>query len=452
MTGRRPRQNEGHPVSTLPDSYCNQPTTRPLKAAPPLLKAITATSLISGLETFDFTVFALFATTIGDQFFPSTDPMTSLLLAVGTFGVGFFTRPLGAVVIGAYADRVGRRKALTLTCLLMAPGTAAIGLCPPFSQIGLAAPLFVVMARLLQGLAAGGELGTAATYMLESGPVSSRGSRVSWQLAGQGSAAFLGACVALFLTRTLSPASLASWGWRIPFLVGVLVAPLGIYVRRRLDEIARPVVSAARARALWIELRREHGRTMMLAMLTMAWHTVTFYIVIFYMPSYMMRVMHMPATLGFRSTTLATLLLAVLSPLSGLLVDRLPRRKPLVLATSGATALLIYPVFVVIAGAQTVVPVLCGVGVVSMLVALGTSAGFVLVLEGLPASVRASGFTISLSIAVALFGGTAQFVVTALIKWTGNPLSAAWYVALACVTSFCALLLFDERRSVAGET
>jgi MFS transporter, MHS family, proline/betaine transporter len=423
-----------------------------LQSAYSFFKAITVTSLISALETFDFTVFALFATTIGDQFFPTADPMTSLLFAVGTFGVGFFTRPLGAFVIGAYADRAGRRKALTMTCLLMAPGTAAIGLCPPFSRIGLAAPLLVVMARLLQGLAAGGELGTAATYMLESGPVSRRGSRVSWQLAGQGTAAFLGACLALFLTRTLSPASLASWGWRIPFLAGLVVAPLGFYVRRRLDEIPRPLASVTRARALWSELSREHGRTMILAMLTMAWHTVTFYIVIFYMPSYMMRVMHMPATLGFRSTTLATLLLAVLSPISGLLVDRLPRRKPLVLATSGATALLIYPVFVAIAGAQTVVPILCGVGVITILVALGTSAGFVLVLEALPASVRASGFTTSLSIAVALFGGTAQFVVTALIKWTGNPLSAAWYVALACVTSFCAFVLFDERRSATIET
>jgi MFS transporter, MHS family, proline/betaine transporter len=410
------------------------------------LKAITATSLISGLETFDFTAFGLFAATIGDQFFPSTDPMTSLLLAAGTFGVGFFTRPLGAVLIGAYADRVGRRKALMMTCLLMAAGTAAIGLCPPFSTIGVAAPLLVVMVRLLQGFAAGGELGTAATYMLETGPVSSRGLRVSWQLAGQGTAALLGACLGLFLTRTLSPASLASWGWRIPFLAGLLVAPLGVYVRRRLDETPRPITNAARTLAPWAELRREHARTMILATLTMAWHTVTFYVVIFYMPSYTMRVMHMPASMGFRSSTLAALLLAVLSPLSGLLVDRLPRRKPLVLAASGATALLIYPIFVVIAGAHTAVPMLCGVGIISILLAFGTTPGFVLVLEGLAPGVRASGLAIALAFAVALFGGTAQFVVTALIKWTGNPLSAAWYVALACATSFCALMLFDERR------
>jgi MHS family proline/betaine transporter-like MFS transporter len=418
-----------------------------LPAVQPLLKTVITTSLISGLETFDFTVFGLFATTIGDQFFPSTDPMTSLLLAVGTFGVGFLTRPLGAVVIGAYADRVGRRKALTMTCLLMALGTAAIGLCPPFSAIGLAAPLLVVMARLLQGLAAGGELGTAATYMLEAGQVSSRGSRVSWQLAGQASAALLGACVGLVLTRTMSPASLASWGWRIPFLAGLVVAPLGVYARRRLDEITPPIASAARVRAPWVELRRKHGRTMILATLTMAWHTVTFYVVIFYMPTYMTRVMQMPASLAFRASTLATLLLAVISPLSGLLADRLPRRKPLVLAASGATALLIYPVFVVIAGAHTAALMLCGVAIISILLGLGTSVGLVLVLDRLPASVRASGLAISLSIAVALFGGTAQFIVTALIKWTGNPLSAAWYVTLACVASFCAFMKFDEQRN-----
>jgi MHS family proline/betaine transporter-like MFS transporter len=245
----------------------------------------------------------------------------------------------------------------------------------------------------------------------------------------------------------MSPASLASWGWRIPFLAGLLVAPLGVYARRRLDEITPPIASAARVRAPWVELRRKHGRTMILATLTMAWHTVTFYVVIFYMPTYMTRVMQMPASLAFRASTLATLLLAVISPISGLLADRMPRRKPLVLATSGATALLIYPVFVVITGAHTAAPMLCGVAIVSILLGLGTSVGLVLVLDRLPASVRASGLAISLSIAVALFGGTSQFIVTALIKWTGNPLSVAWYVTLACVASFCAFMKFDEQRN-----
>ena len=188
---------------------------------------------------------------------------------------------------------------------------------------------------------------------------------------------------------------------------------------------------------------------MILATLTMIWHAVAFYVVVFFMPSYLTRVMHMPAVVGFRSAALSALVLAILAPVSGLLADRLRRRKPLVLLTSGATALLVYPVFVMIAGAQSVVPVLWGVGIVSVLVALGTNAGFLLVLERLPPGVRASGLAISMAVAVALFGGTAQFIVTALIKWTGDPLSAAWYVAFACVVSFCAFLMFDERRSEA---
>ncbi|MGH8781284.1 MFS transporter [Paraburkholderia sp.] len=431
------------------------PTHERIDIDPPttqrLSKVIVATALVGGLEIFDFTIFGFFAATIGEQFFPSTDPMTSLLLAAGTFGVGFFMRPLGAISIGAYADRVGRRTAMTTTCWLMALGTAAIGFCPPFSAIGLAAPVIVVLARAVQGFAAGGELGAGASYLLEAGPVLRRGFRVSWQLAGQASAALLGAMLGVLLTSTLSPANLASWGWRIPFIVGLLVAPLAIYVRRQLREIPLPAATHAtgathvRHRAPLVELWRDHRSTLILATLTMIWHTVTVYVVVYYMPSYLMRVMHLPAAVGFRSAALSALLLAIVSPVSGLLADRLRRRKPLVLATSGATALFVVPVFMMITRAQGTLPLLLGVGAICVLVALGTSVNLLLVLEALPARVRASGLATSMAVAVALFGGTAQFVVTALIKWTGNPLSAAWYVALACATSFCAFVLFRER-------
>lgn len=420
-------------------------------ATPPaqrLSKVIVATALVGGLEIFDFTIFGFFAATIGEQFFPSTDPMTSLLLAAGTFGVGFFMRPLGAILIGAYADRVGRRTAMTTTCWLMALGTAMIGFCPPFSAIGLAAPVIVALGRAVQGFAAGGELGAGASYLLEAGSVARRGFRVSWQLAGQASAALLGALLGVLVTSMLSPAHLASWGWRIPFFVGLLVAPLAIYVRRQLREIPLPVVTQAmnvRHRAPLVELWHDHRRTLILATFTMIWHTVTVYVVVYYMPSYLMRVMHLPAAVGFRSAALSALLLAIVSPVSGLLADRLPRRKPLVLATSGAIALLVVPVFMAITRMPGTLPLLLGVGVICVLLGLGTSVNLLLVLEALPARLRASGLATSMAVAVALFGGTSQFVVTALIKWTGNPLSAAWYVALACTTSFCALVLFGER-------
>ncbi|PMS33388.1 MHS family proline/betaine transporter-like MFS transporter [Trinickia symbiotica] len=433
-------------MSSIPDvkyapAAANPQTLRRLSAV------IVATSLVTGLEIFDFTVYGFFAAMIGDQFFPAANPMTSLLLAVGTFGVGFFVRPLGAAMIGAYADRVGRRAAMTATCWLMALGTAAIGLCPPFATIGLAAPLIVIVARLLQGFAVGGEIGAAASLAMEAAPISHRGWLVSWQLASQGAAALLGACLGLLLTSVMSPAYLASWGWRIPFLIGLLIAPAGVYVRRQLRETSIPTATRTSVRTPLAELCREHGATLIAATLMMSWRTVSFYIIVSYMPSYVTRVMHMPAIIGFRSSALSALLLVVVSPLSGLLADRLPRRKPLVLLTSGATALLVYPLFLIITHAHGALPVLCSVGLISALLALGNGFNTLLVLEALPARVRASGVATSYALGVALFGGTAQFIVTALIEWTGDPISAAWYVALACLVSFCALILFREQRA-----
>jgi MHS family proline/betaine transporter-like MFS transporter len=426
-----------------------KPPTLATKHSAELRKVIAATSLGNGLEIFDFTVFSFFAAMIGAQFFPATDPMTSLLMAVGTFGAGFFMRPLGAMVIGSYADRVGRRAAMTTTIWLMALGTAAVGLCPPFATLGIAAPLIVIAGRLLQGFAAGGEVGAATTFMIEAGPVSRRGFLVSWQLASQGAAALLGASLGVVLSRTMTPDALATWGWRIPFLVGLLVAPVGLYIRRQLHESPVRSPREGDARTPLAELYREHGKTIVLATLMMMGGTVSMYVIVYYMPSYLTRVMHMPPTTGYLSATLSALLLLIISPLSGLLADRIERRKPIVVFTSGCTALLVVPVFLLITHAHSALPVLCGVGMISALMALGSGAGTLLLLEVFPAHVRASGLAIPYALGVTLFGGTAQFIVTWLIKTTGDPMSAAWYVAPSCLISFCALLLFKEQRSAA---
>ena len=428
------------PVATVDQSASNQKNPREL------LKTVVAASLVTGLEMFDFTVFGFFAVMIGDQFFPAKDPMTSLLWAVGTFGVGFFMRPLGAMMIGAYADRVGRRVAMTRTSWMMALGTAALGLCPSFASIGVIAPLIVIAGRSLQGFAVGGDIGVAVTFVLEAGPVSRRGYLVSWQLTSQGAAALLGATLGVLLTSTVSAAALASWGWRIPFLIGLLIAPVGLYVRHRLRDDPISIDTARSAGTPLAELCREHGTTILLAMLIMMGQTIPVYAIVYFMPSYATRVMHMPAVIGFQASALSALLLVVIPPLAGRLIDRLPRRKPLALLASGCTALLVYPVFLMISRATSALPILCGVGLISIMVAFGAVAVALLVLEALPARVRASGMAVSHALHVALFGGTAQFIVTGLIRWTGDPMSAAWYVAPACAVSFCALMLFKEQR------
>ena len=311
---------------TLPVATCDQPSGNQENPRE-LLKTVVAASLVTGLEMFDFTVFGFFAVMIGDQFFPAKDPMTSLLWAVGTFGVGFFMRPLGAMMIGAFADRVGRRAAMTRTSWMMALGTAALGLCPSFASIGVIAPLIVIAGRSLQGFAVGGDIGVAATFVMEAGPVSRRGYLVSWQLASQGAAALLGATLGVLLTSTVSPAALASWGWRIPFLIGLLIAPVGLYVRRRLRE--DPIPAAARnAGTPLAELCREHGATILLAMLMMMGQTIPVYAIVYYMPSYVTRVMHMPAVTGFLTSALSALLLVVIPPLSGLITCQMTQSRP----------------------------------------------------------------------------------------------------------------------------
>ncbi|QUN31391.1 MFS transporter [Cupriavidus sp. KK10] len=416
------------------------------KSESELRKTVVATSLVSGLETFDFTVFGFFAAMIGDQFFPAEDPLTSLLLAVGTFGVGFLIRPLGAMMIGAYADRVGRRAAMTRTIGLMTVGTAAIALCPPFAMIGAAAPVIIIIGRALQGFAVGGEIGVASTYVMETVPVSSRGRVVSWQSVSQGAAALLGASLGTLLTKVMSPEDLASWGWRLPFLIGLLIAPVGIYVRRQLREAPVADTRGRAAATPLVELWREHRSTMLLAILIRMGSTIPVYVIVYYMPSYLHRVMHVPASTGFLAATLSALLLTVIPPLSGLLIDRLPRRKPLALFTAGCKVLLVFPVFLTIVRADGTLPVLVGVGLISAMVALGAAVGTLLVLEAFPARVRASGAAISHALNVAVFGGTAQFIVTGMIKLSGNPMSAAWYMAATCLLSFGAVVLIKEQR------
>ena len=190
----------------------------------------------NALEFFDFTVYAFFAVYIGKAFFPAFSAASQIVASVAVFGVGFVARPIGGVVIGAYADRAGRKAALSLTIAMMAAGTAILAFTPSYAAIGMAAPVLVVIGRLLQGFSAGGEMGPATTYMLEMAASNRRGFYTSWQLATQGVASLFGGLVGYVVSSTLSASALAAWGWRVPFVVGLLIAPIGIYIRRQLHE------------------------------------------------------------------------------------------------------------------------------------------------------------------------------------------------------------------------
>src|SRR6516165_884000 len=206
------------------------------RPAPSQTTRVTAAILGNALEFYDFTVYAAFATWLARAFFPTENPSIGLLLSVATFGVGFVARPLGAIVIGAYADRFGRKPAMTLTIWLMAIGSGMIGLLPTYAQVGVLAPVLLVFARLLQGFSTGGEMGPATTYLLESAPLHRKCFFGSWQLASQNMGSIFSGLVGLLLSLLITPEATDSWGWRVPFLLGILIAPVGYYIRSNLDE------------------------------------------------------------------------------------------------------------------------------------------------------------------------------------------------------------------------
>ncbi len=412
-----------------------------------VMKVVIATAMVNGLELFDFTVFGLFAAVVATQFFPFANAADAVLFAVGTFGAGFLFRPLGAIVIGAYADRFGRRSALLATCWMATLGTAAIVLCPPYATAGVVAPLIVALSRVLQGLAAGGEIGPAAALVMEVVPASQRGYMLGWQLVGNGLALALGALAGFALSAVLSPAQLSAWGWRVAFALGIPLLVAAYYIRRHFfdSDIVYRNLSVKRESGPVSELFRHHCGTVVRATLLTCFRTVPLYAIVFYMPTYMGHVIHKPLVTGFLASALSGLLLMVLAPLSGALVDKLPCRKPLLLVTATLSALAVYPLFLLITVVGTSTALLIGVACMTAIVAVGGCVAVVLVLEALPRPVRATGHGTSYALGTALFGSTAQFVVTGLVKWTGDPMSIAWYVAPCCLLSVGAALGFKER-------
>lgn len=407
-------------------------------------RLIAACSLGNALEMYDFTVYSFFALLIGKLFFPSDSPYGSLLLAVATFGIGFVMRPLGGVIIGNYADRKGRKAALTLTIGLMVAGTLCIALAPTYASAGVFGSLMILAGRLLQGFSLGGEVGAATSMLMESGGIRGRGFRVSWQLASQGVAAVLGALTGAALYAALPQASLESWGWRLPFLFGLLIAPVGLYIRANLEEThqARSHESSPMGRLL-----REHGGTVLKGIFATTAGTAAMYLVVFFMPTYMIRVLHMPPSLSLLSGCATGITMFAVALLAGRLADRLPNRKPLVIGSLALGVLAVYPAFWLINHYPSVPLVLCLSVLLTAIVNLGTTPLFLMLLEMLPIGVRASGISVIYSVGVTVFGGSSQFIVTWLLATTGNPMAPAFYMMACGVLSICALVSLRARRA-----
>jgi MFS family permease len=432
------------------DATTLQPALTPVSpaaATKPASQArlIAACSIGNALEMYDFTVYSFFALMIGKLFFPSDSAYGSLLLAVATFGIGFVMRPLGGFVIGNYADRRGRKAAMTLTIGLMVIGTLCLAVAPTYATAGVLGPLVVVAGRLLQGFSLGGEIGASTAMLMESGGIKGRGFRVSWQLGSQGIAALCGALTAAVLYGSLSPEALQGWGWRVPFFLGLLIAPVGFYIRAHLDETH---TAQAHASSPLGTLFREHGGLVIKGVLAIIGGTVGTYLVIYFMPTYMIRELHLPPSLSLLAGCVTGLTSFVASLCSGWLADRLPRRKPLVVGSILFTVLALYPAFWLMTHNPSVPLVLALSALLTCGLYLGTTPMLLMMMEMLPTPVRASGLSVIYAVGVTVFGGSCQFVVTWLLARTGDPLSPAFYMmACSAVTLLTVLSLREVRES-----
>jgi MHS family proline/betaine transporter-like MFS transporter len=401
---------------------------------------LLAVSVGNMLEWYDFAVYGFLAPIIAQVMFPSGDPTASLLLSVGAFGVGFLTRPVGAVIFGALADRRGRKAALLLTFGLMGVATLSIGLIPAYAKLGIGAPLLVVLARLLQGIAAGGAVGGATAMLTEHAPAGRAGYFASWQAASQAGALLLGALSAATVAAIFSPVELTEWAWRMPFFASILIVPLGLYIRRHVED---PEVFVERGRApssplklLWMTHRASVARGFGI---TIIWTVATYFFFV-YVPLYAHSVLKLAISTTLFSNSLALACMLCVAPLAGWLSDRWGRYRVMIPAAF-VIVLLVHPGFAFLLNHPNVAALAVFQVASAILAALFIGPAPAAIAELFPVGVRSSGMGIAYNLSVTVFGGFAPLIATSLIARTANPLSPTWYVMFACGLSLLTLLL-----------
>ena len=411
--------------------------------ARPILDGRAVAAIVAGnaLEFYDFLTYSTFAVYIGHAFFPSGNALTSLLLSLATFGVGFFTRPLGGVLIGAYADRAGRRPALVLTIGLMTIGTLGLVLTPSYATIGLFAPVILIVARLVQGLALGGEVGPSTAMLLECAPSGGRGRLVSWQSASQGIAILAAGSVGLAVALIFDKDQLAAWGWRIPFALGLVIVPVGIYIRRRLPETLEAPGTRGSAAVLGL-LWRQHRKLLGLGVLILMCVTISTY-VNNYMTTFALATLGMPASKAMLATIAQGAVMAAGAVWGGRLCDRFGR-KPIMILPRIALLVAIYPAFLLLVSFKTTGVLMIVTALLTVLQVLSGAAALTALTEVFPNAVRSSALSICYAVSVSIFGGTTQFVVAWLIGTTGDSLSPAYYVILTSAVGLWAMFKLPE--------
>jgi MHS family proline/betaine transporter-like MFS transporter len=394
------------------------------------------------MEWYDFAVYGYFAQTIGKHFFPSEDPVASLVAAFGVFAAGFLMRPVGGLVFGHIGDRISRKAALTVSVLAMAIPTFLVGLLPDHAQIGVTASVLIVVLRLIQGLSVGGEYTTSVVFLVEGARPNARGLTGSWSVFGSVAGILLGSAVGAVLTSVLSPAAMHAWGWRVPFLLGLAVGLAGLYIRRHIPaERARPADERS-APSPVREAFRHEWRAMLRIIGVNVLNAVGFYMIFVYVATYLKEIVHVDAARALDINTINMVILLLLIPVAGALSDRIGR-KPLLIVTTVGTLLLAWPLFWMMHHRDFTVILLGQMGF-AVLVGIFLGAIPAAMVETLPARVRCSALSIGYNLCLGILGGTTPLVVTYLIARSHNDLSPAFYLMIAAAVSLATVLTLRE--------
>lgn len=408
-------------------------------------KAIAAGTIGNTVEWVDWALYSIFTKIIADEFFPRGDGAVGLLATLAVFAVGFVMRPVGAAVLGAYADRRGRKKGLTLTIGLMAGASFVIAVTPNYATIGILAPIVLLLARLVQGFSAGGEFGSSSSFLVESTAPGKRAFAGSWQQVSVGGGALIASLLGTVLTSTLDAESLHWWGWRIAFVIGGMLGLLGLWLRRSVSDTASFTDSLAHGRVKTNPVKamfREHPRaTLRVVGITIA-GTLTYYIWVNYLPTYAHVRTGIPLNQALLSQTICLVVFVAALPFAGMLSDRLGR-KPTMGAFAAGFVLLSWPLLTLL---DTGFLGLLIAQLLGMLLILGYSANCAVVMaEQFPPEVRATGIALPYALAVAVFGGTAPYLTTWLSE-TGNGGLLWIYVSLAALISLLVYLTMPETK------
>jgi MFS transporter, MHS family, proline/betaine transporter len=419
-------------------------------------RAIVATSIGNMLEWYDFTVYALFAGYIAENFFPGDGADVRLTKAFLFFGLGFVVRPLGAVLIGAYGDRAGRKAALTLTILLMAAGTGIIAICPGYASIGAAAPVLLLLGRVLQGFSAGGEVGGTTAYLLETGDAKERGRIASWLEASMGMANILGALAAFSVTSLLSGAEVRAWGWRLPFIAGLAIAPVGLYLRRSLNETVEfqlekvhQAQQPGRRAGPLLEVFSRHARTLATGFMVAVLWAVAVYVLMIFLPTYIQRpdTFNFTAKQAFGASLIGNVPFIGACVLFGAISDRLGRRLSLFISAALLLATVL-PLFMWLHAQPTFANLLVVQSTLCIMVASFVGVAPAALSEIFPTAVRSTGTSLVYNAAFTIFGGFAPMILTWAKQGSGGSIFVpAWYVMAAAAVALVAIPLLGKRNA-----